>query len=161
MSLVTSRLNYKNALLYGISVSSVSRLQKIQNNTARLISRTKKSDHITPVLVTLRWLPIEQQIQYRLIFSVFKALQRTVPLYLQELGIWRVYTSHITTFWKLNVSRPATRKDQNACTCKRFDVSGAALWSTLPETMRSKTNVTRLKKCLKTFLLKCISGVYS
>ena len=43
------------------------KLQKIQNNTARLILRLKKGDHITPVLVKLHWLPIPERIQYNIL----------------------------------------------------------------------------------------------
>lgn len=84
-SLVTSRLDYGNALLHGVCSSSLSRLQTIQNTAVRIILRTRKYDHITPVLVKLHWLPIERRIQYKLILQTFKALHRTSPLYLQEL----------------------------------------------------------------------------
>ena len=57
-SLVTSRLDYGNALLYGIPKSSLTRLQKVQNSAARLITRTRKREHITPVLKSLHWLPV-------------------------------------------------------------------------------------------------------
>ena len=40
------------------------KLQKVQNNAARLICRTPKSDHISPVIHTLHWLPVEQKIEY-------------------------------------------------------------------------------------------------
>ena len=55
---VCSRLDYCNSLLYGISDGQLRRLQLVQNAAARLISGTKKYDHITPVLRILHWLPI-------------------------------------------------------------------------------------------------------
>ncbi|XP_062609775.1 uncharacterized protein LOC134271589 [Saccostrea cucullata] len=89
-SLVTSRLDYGNALLYGICTSSLTKLQRIQDTAARIITRTKKHDHITPVLVNLHWLPVEHRIQYKLLLQTFKALNGTSPLYIQELV--QVYT---------------------------------------------------------------------
>jgi hypothetical protein len=89
-SLVTFRLDYGNALLYGICTSSLTKLQRIQNTAARIITRTKKHDHITPVLVNLHWLPVEHRIQYRLLLQTFKAVNGTSPLYIQELV--QVYT---------------------------------------------------------------------
>ena len=56
-SLVTSRLDYCNALLYGLPASVIKRLQRIQNIAARVVTRRKKHDHITPTLETLHWLP--------------------------------------------------------------------------------------------------------
>ena len=47
-ALVTSRLDYGNALLYGLPQTALQRLQKVQNCAARLITRTRKYEHITP-----------------------------------------------------------------------------------------------------------------
>ena len=52
-SLVTSRLDYCNALLYGLPASVIQRLQRIQNTAARVVTRRKKHDHITPTAHTL------------------------------------------------------------------------------------------------------------
>ena len=48
---ITSRIDYCNSLLVGIP--DVSQLQRIQNCTARLITNTRKYDHIQPVLKRL------------------------------------------------------------------------------------------------------------
>ena len=53
VSLVTSRLDYCNGLLCGITDELLRRLQKVQNNAARVVSGSKKYDHITPVLKDL------------------------------------------------------------------------------------------------------------
>ena len=47
---VTSRLDYCNNLLYGAKQSHIDRLQCCQNNAARIISKRRKYDHISPVL---------------------------------------------------------------------------------------------------------------
>ncbi|CAC5417930.1 unnamed protein product [Mytilus coruscus] len=57
-SLVTSRLDYGNILLIGINKTTMNRLQKVQNTAARLITRTRKHEHITPILANLHWLPV-------------------------------------------------------------------------------------------------------
>ena len=48
-ALVTSRLDYCNSLLVNLPASQIFRLQRVQNNAARLITRTSRHDHITPV----------------------------------------------------------------------------------------------------------------
>jgi len=64
---VFSRLDYCNSLLVGRPKYLLSKLQKVQNNAARLIFRTTRSAHITPMLHSLHWLPIEQKIEYKLL----------------------------------------------------------------------------------------------
>ena len=49
-ALVTLRLGYCNALLYGLPQTMLKRLQRVQNCAARLICRRKKHDHVTPLL---------------------------------------------------------------------------------------------------------------
>ena len=47
-----------NSLLYGLPETLISKLQRIQNSAARLVSRTRTHEHITPVLRKLHWLPV-------------------------------------------------------------------------------------------------------
>ena len=77
VSLVTSRLDYRNGLLCGITDELLCRLQKVQNNAARVVSGSKKYDHITPVLKDLHWLPIRKRIGFKILLLTFKCM----PLY--------------------------------------------------------------------------------
>ncbi len=54
---MTSRLDYCNALLGGCPAFSINKLI-VQNAAARVLTRSRKYDHITPVLQSLHWLPI-------------------------------------------------------------------------------------------------------
>ena len=67
---VLSRLDYCNSLLAGCPRYLFSKLQKIQNNAARLIFRTTRSTHLTPMLHSLHWLHIEQRIEYKFVFAL-------------------------------------------------------------------------------------------
>ena len=70
-ALVTSRLDYGNALLHGVPGNVLNRLQRIQNTAARIITRTQKSCHITPILKTLHWFLIEQRIHYTIVLYTY------------------------------------------------------------------------------------------
>ena len=83
-ALICSRLDYCNALYVGISQSSLSRLQLVQNAAARLLTNTNRHVQITPVLNSLHWLPVLHSIDFKLLF-VFKALNGLAPSYLSEL----------------------------------------------------------------------------
>jgi len=82
---ITSRLDNLNSLLYKVPDCLLRKLQLVQNNAARLITKKRKSDHISPTLIALHWLPITYRIQYKLLLLVFKCLLGTAPSYLTSL----------------------------------------------------------------------------
>ena len=78
---VLSRIDYCNSLLSGCPEYVLDRLQKVQNSAARLVLRSRKRDHVTPLLHTLHWLPVKARIEYKL--SVLcHAYYRTQPLHI-------------------------------------------------------------------------------
>ena len=69
------------SLLSGCAQYQLNKLQKVQNN---LVLRVPKTDHIFPHLVSLHWLPIDSQIQYKLAFLCYNCLSLTAPVKLDH-----------------------------------------------------------------------------
>jgi len=63
---ISVRLDYCNSLLVGAADCIIQKLQAVQNAAAQLINGTRKFDHITPILWDLHWLPVHQQIKYKI-----------------------------------------------------------------------------------------------
>ena len=80
-ALVTSRLDYGNGLLYGIPQVTI---QRLQNCAARLVTRTRKYEHM-PVLRRLHWLPVRQRTLFNVLVVTYSALNATTPNYLVQL----------------------------------------------------------------------------
>ena len=59
---ITSRLDSCKALYYGLPKYLIDRLQPVQNSAARLVTTSRKHDHITPMLRCLHWLPMHYRI---------------------------------------------------------------------------------------------------
>ena len=59
---ITSKLDIKNSLLYGLPDTLLNRLQIIQYAAACMLTKTPKHDHITPILKQIHWLPVSQHI---------------------------------------------------------------------------------------------------
>ncbi len=76
---VLTRLDYCNSLYYGISQSSIMHLQMVQNAAARLITGRRRFDHISPILISLNWLPVKYIIIFNILTFVFKSLQNQAP----------------------------------------------------------------------------------
>ncbi len=79
---MTSRLVYCNAPLGGCPASLINKLQIVQTTAARVLTRTRKYDHITPILQSLNWLPIKIRISYKILLLAYKALNGLAPEYL-------------------------------------------------------------------------------
>ncbi len=82
---MTSSLDFCNALLGGCSACLINKLQLVQNSAARVLTKTRKYDHISPVLSTLHWLPIKHCIDFKILLMTYKALNGLAPQYLSEL----------------------------------------------------------------------------
>ena len=152
-ALVTSRLDYGNGLLYGIPQATLQRLQRIQNCAARLITRTRKYEHITPVLRLLHWLPIRQRTLYKLLVLTYCAVNATAPSYLVQLlhniTVSRTLRSGSSTdLLSVPPSRTVTHGDR----C--FSVASPTLWNNLPVSLRTAKCLTQFRSQLKTHLFK-------
>ena len=151
-SLILSRLDYCNVILYGLPDCLLSKLQRLQNHAARLISGTSKHEHISPVLQGLHWLPVEQRIIYKVLLMTFKALNGLAPTYLSDL------------LCPYNPSRALRSSNQNLLHepsyrlktygARSYRCAAPRLWNKLPPQMRSVTNLVTFKRCLKTHLFK-------
>ena len=97
--LVTSKLDCNNALLYGISGYLLDQLQRCQNYAARVVTLTRKFDHVTPVLYELHWLPIRYRIEFKIILLTYKCLNDIGPLYLKELVELKAYDHGYSFIW--------------------------------------------------------------
>ena len=64
---VTLRLDYCNSLLLGCPTYSLKSLHLIQNAAARVLMRTNRRDHVSPVLASLHWLPVKFRIEFKIL----------------------------------------------------------------------------------------------
>ena len=57
---ITSRVDSCNSLLFGLPDVLIKTLQMIQNVAARMVTRTRNYDHVSPVVRQLHWLPTQE-----------------------------------------------------------------------------------------------------
>uniref|UniRef100_A0A8C6NNP0 Reverse transcriptase domain-containing protein n=1 Tax=Nothobranchius furzeri TaxID=105023 RepID=A0A8C6NNP0_NOTFU len=81
---ISSRLNYCNSLFTCLSRTSLNRLQVVQNACARLLTKSSKHTHITPLL-QLHWLPVNFRVHFNILVLVYRALHGQAPSYIGDL----------------------------------------------------------------------------
>src|SRR2546425_371268 len=87
-ALVSSKLDNCSSLFYGLPDTSIKRLQRVQNSLVRVIFPSlKRSDHITPTLVKLHWLPIHKRIKFKIATITFRVLKNRQPSNLFTIDI--------------------------------------------------------------------------
>ena len=149
---ISSRLDQMNSLLFGVPKYLIQKLQKIQNNSARIVSRSKRREHITPILKDLHWLPVQQRIDFKITLLVFKSLTGLAPGYLRDLldlyEPTRTLRSIGLSLLKIPKSRTKTYGDRS------FKVSGPRLWNKLPHDLRRATELEGFKASLKSHLFR-------
>nr|XP_054606508.1 uncharacterized protein LOC129166913 [Nothobranchius furzeri] len=82
---ISSRLDYCNSLFTCLSRTSLNHLQVVQNACARLLTKSSKHTHITPLLLQPHWLPVNFRAHFKILVLVFRALHGQAPSYIGDL----------------------------------------------------------------------------
>jgi len=125
---ISSRLDYCNSLLYGLPDTL---LQSVQNAIARLLTGTRRRDHITPVLRELHWLPIRERLKFKVACLVRQSLSGESPVYLTD-DCCLVSDSAQRYLRSADVQTCVVPRTYNSYGDRTFAAAGPRLWSSLP-----------------------------
>lgn len=148
-ALVSSRLDYCNSLLHGLANKQISRLQRVQNRLARIVTKSRPFARSAPLLRSLHWLPVQFRIQFKISLLTYKTMTDGEPSYLNNMLVpltpSRTLRSNQGPI--LSVPRVKTKMGSRA-----FAFSAPDLWNHLPLSVRSSSSIAVFKKHLKTHL---------
>jgi len=148
-STVNTRLDYCNAILYGITNKNIMRLQRVQNSAARVVCAAPYRSPSVPLLRSLHWLPVIHRINYKIATLSFKAQLHHQPTYL-----YNMFHSYIpprqlrSSSAGLLSKQPTSTKTSD----RAFSIAAVKIWNQLPVTVRSATSTSQFTSRLKTHL---------
>ena len=145
--LVTSRLDYVNPLLYGVPERALHKLQVLENDAARVLSRAPHRDHFTPILRQLHWLLLRQRISHKVLSMVLH--DDTAPTYLKQLLQPRRPARILRSSGALQLVEP---RSWSTFYSRAFSIVGPKLWDRLPMDIRNVNSTAALHKLIKTVL---------
>ena len=150
---ISPPLDPRLSLLFGLPKFLLQRLQRVLNCAARVVYQSNKYDHITPLLMELHWLPVEQRINFKILLITYKALNGQAPTYLSDL---------LSYYRPARPLRSSTQNPlRNPCYNlknyggRSFAVAAPRLWNALPMAVKSSNSVDIFKRQLKSHLFPC------
>ena len=149
-TLVLSKLFHCSTVWANTAEKNIKKLQLVQNFAARIITNTRKFDHITPVLQELKWLPVDKHLIYRDTLQIYKCLNGLSPPYLSNQFQYQSST-HLRTRHNTDLIIP---KFKTSTGQRSFHYRAIKLWNNLDEQLRSIDNIRTFKAELKKSLLK-------
>ncbi len=149
---ITSKIDYCNSIYINMPKSQINRLQKFKNSAARLLTRTSRRDHITPVLQSLHWLPILYRTMFKVLLLAYKCVNNTAPPYLASL--LSIRQSARTTRQSNSFTLVVPRSRRVNFGGRSFSVAAPKLFNSLPLTIRQCSTTEQFKARLKTHLFQ-------
>ena len=138
-SLIFSKLFYCSTVWTGTSKQNLQKLQLVQHFAVRLLTDTKKFDHISPVLRKLGWPSIKDQLLVRYTTQVYKLVNGLAPLYLSSKLSKRSDTH-----------RYNTRERMQSVTAQRsFYYHSVSAWTSLSADTRISRSLCTFKRSIK------------
>ena len=109
------------------------------------------SDHISRVLHTLHWLPVEQRIEYKLLLLAFKSVNNDGPSYLSDFLMFYFLSQQLRSSSDSRLLRiPSFRLKSFGR--RKFSYQTSVLRNSIPISLRHSNFTTAFKSALKTHL---------
>ncbi len=150
---VISWLDYCNALLAGLPLSTIKPLQMmIQNAAARLVFNGPKRAHVTPLFISFHWLPVAGRIKFKTLMLTYRTTTGSAPAYFHSLMTIYIPSRSLRSASERHLMVPSQRGSKSISRTFWFTTSG--WWNDLPTHIRNAGSLLPFKQQLKTHLFR-------
>ena len=130
---------------------NVSKLQSVQNFAARVVTGSRKFEHITPVLRDLNWLPVSSTLKYTVGILTFKCVNGLAPRYLCPRFVTRATVHDRNTRNKNKLDIPGYK---SAAGQRSFLCRSVTMWNSFPTAITDCNNLAMFRRKLKDYLFR-------
>ncbi len=127
-------------------------LQMIQNAAARLVFNEPKRAHVTPLFVSLHWLPVAARIQFKTLMLAYRTTTGSAPTYFHSLLRIYIPSRSLRSASERRLVVPSQRGSKSLSRTFSFTVPGR--WNDLPIPIRNAGSLSNFKQQLKTHLFQ-------
>ena len=153
-SIIEPHFDYCCIVWDSMSDTLANKMQKLQNRAVRIISRADYSVRSTDLLEKFGLPTLDERRKRFKMSMLFKILNNNAPTYLKELFN---YNDGAQSFGlrnaNLNLSLPSVKTELYQ---QSFAFSGAKLWNTLPNDLKTETSLKSFKDKLATHQLSVL-----
>ena len=146
---MSSRLDYCNSLLSGIAETDLTKLQRVLNRLARVVTKSPPFTRSVPLLRSLHWLPVKYRVPFKICLLTYKALHEKQPVYLHSLIAISLPSHSLGSNRGITLSIPRIKTNTGA---RAFSPCAPSLWNSFSLSVRSATSIATFKRRLKTYL---------
>ena len=121
----------------------------VQNQLARLVTKSPPFICSIPLLRSLHWLPVRFTILFKINLLTYKTLREKQPVYLHSMLAASIPSCSLRSNNDNSLSVPRVKTNTGA---RAFHSCALSLWNNVPLSVRSASSVATFKKYLKTHL---------
>jgi len=149
-SIVASRLDYCNSVLYGVSETNIAKLQRMQNNLARVVCKSPYNTNVTELLCELHWLPVRHRITYKVATITYRTRNCRQPSYLLDSLV--SYQPARTLRSSSSNLLIVPNRVKTVTASRAFRVAAPTIWNNLPDFVKVADSFNVFKRRLKCHL---------
>ena len=146
-TLVFSKMFYCSTVWSNTTNKNITKLQLLQNFACKIVTGTRKYDHVSPLLRQLNWKPVQQCLDYRDLVLTYKCVKNLAPEYLCK------------KFQKCPHDRATRNRDlfqiprfKTSTGQRTFSYRAVKLWNNLDKDVKDSKSLNSFKKALKALL---------
>ena len=124
----------------------------MQNAAVRLVTQTKKRDHITSKRKSLHWLPIRQRVMFKIAVLAYQCFNGITPCYLRKIVSLRSVNRRLRNYSEISRDFEVPVTPMGVYWSRCFTYAAPGILNSLPIDLKMSPSIENFRAGLKTHL---------